>query len=145
VRTNVEHALFLDRLVDEGAGARLFHEPMRRVLNVGRHYDDARRGVHLPELRQHVESIHPLHDQIEQNEIRLLEEVPLERQHTVLRFDDFEPAGFENASHAPSRQRRIVHKEEFLFHRYPRIASAIPSSEIDRSLKPASSIDRGIP
>src|SRR5215207_1671312 len=73
-----EHALRPERLVDEGLRARLFDHRPRRSLDVGAGDDHARVGVHLAQLRQHVQPVHALHDQVEEDEVGLLDEIEFE-------------------------------------------------------------------
>src|SRR5688572_12902888 len=86
-----EHVLRRERLVDEAARARLFDHRPRRALDVGAGDDDARAGVHLAQLSQHVEPVHPFHHEDEEDEVGLLDEVEFERGHALFRPHDAVP------------------------------------------------------
>ena len=122
---HAQEPLAIDRLVDETIGAGRFDELMRRALHVRGDDNHARGGVELPELGQHVEPVHAFHDQVEQDGVRLLEEIPLEGRHAVLGFHHLEAVGLEHRAHAAPGQTGIVDEKDLLLHTCSRMASAI--------------------
>ena len=103
-------------------------------------------GVHFRQLLQHIEAVHALHHQIQQDEIRLLEEIPLERDQAVFRFGDFVARRLQHLARATPRHARIVDEQDLgPPHTRAISASAMPSSGTAPSLSPASTIDRGMP
>ena len=106
---------------------------------------DPGRRIELAQLRQHVQPVHALHHQIEQDDVRLVEEVALERGQPVLRLDDLVAGGLEDLAEAAPRQSRIVDDQDLALHTRSRMASASRSSGTAASLSPASTTDRGMP
>ena len=140
-RMSAEQMVAIDRLVDEPARASRVNHVLRRALDIGGDDDHARGRVELAELGQDVQAVHPFHHQIEHHDVRLLDEVLLERDHAVLGLDDVEIVRFENGPHAPSRQTGIVHEQQFAFHTCSRMASAI-SIQSHRSIAQSGLHDR---
>src|SRR5215207_7279752 len=99
---HAEHVLGHERLVDEGARARLFDQSARRSLYVGAGDDDARARVQLAQLGQNVEPVHAL-----------------------LRLDDAVPGRLKYAPQRPARHRGVVNHHYFFTHTASRIARAI--------------------
>ncbi len=87
----------------------------------------------------------PLHHQIEQHDVGLIEEVALERAEAVLGFGDFESGGLEDLPQRPARQRRVVDDQHSGLHMRSTIAAVSRSSGTLSSLSPASTTDRGMP
>src|SRR5476649_1179612 len=115
------------------------------MLDVGSRDNDSRLAVNLAQLLQHFNSIHAGHYHIEKDKIGLLKRVTFEGGHAVRRLSHFVACGFQNAPDDSSGHRRVIHNQNFRFHTTSNIASAIRSSGIDLSLKPASTTAAGMP
>src|SRR6185436_7496347 len=115
------------------------------ILDIRRQHDGSHLRIHLKQLVEHVQTHHAFHHQIQQDEIRLLQKVPLERGQAVLGLDDEVAGRLEDLARRAARQGRVVDQEDFRRHIRSSMASAIWSSLTSASLRPASTIDRGMP
>src|SRR5215204_329325 len=140
-----EHVLRRERLVDERVCARLFDQRPRRGLYVCAGHDDARAGVHLAQLGQHFEPVHPLHHQVEEYKVGLLDEIKFERGHALLGLDHAVSGRLQDAPQGSTRQRGVIHDHDLFTHTASRIACAILSRGTLISLKPASTTEDGMP
>ena len=98
---------------------------------------DPASGSSSRSLVEHVEPVHALHHEIEQDDIRLLDEIALEGAHAVLRLDDV-VAGRLRESRAALRRARPESSTSriLVLHTRSRIASAIWSSGDARVAQP---------
>ena len=116
------------------------------MLDVGRDDNHPRGAVHLGQLLQHIQAVHALHHQIQQNEVRLLEKITLERDQPVLGFGDGVTGRLQDLAGAAPRQRRVVDEQDFArAHIRAITASAMRSTVKSPSLSPASTTERGMP
>ena len=104
-----------------------------------------RARVHRPQLAEDFQPVHARHGQVEQDEVRLVEGVPLQGGQPVGRLGDRVPGVLQDAAGDPPRQGRVVHDQDLRHHSAPGSLRPFYRAGRSWSLSPASATDRGIP
>ena len=94
---------------------------------------------------EHVETVHSLHHQVEEDHIRLVDGESFQRGQPVFGLDHLVTRLLQESPGAAPRQARVVHQQHLGAHILSMMAWAMRSSGIAPSLSPASTTDLGIP
>src|SRR5215475_13372884 len=121
-------------VLDEWFGDELFcalrkRQLLRRLLYVRGGNNDTGVFVHLTHFLKYFHPRHPFHDQIQEHDVRLIEKVLLDRNHSVFCFDDFVTRTLENSTQHPAGHSGIIDDQNSCHKRPPRLPRSSDSME----------------
>src|SRR5215475_8191890 len=102
---------------------------LRRLLYVRGGNNDTGVFVHFTNFLKYFRPRHPFHDQIQEHDVRLIEKVLLDRNHSVFRFDHFVTRTLENPAQNPAGHSGIIDDQDSRHKRPPQLPRSSGSVE----------------